>query len=158
MLKQLRKFMLPPMFVGSAGIESLDLSQQSNCNTAGDWCQAVSGYGLPLNDGTCAPSSGTNTYFSSIRTATNYVLYIHHSLPRSGTAGGYQAIPCGNGNATGYRNPNIKVTLAQSGCWRETWLNPQTGATLTNTLRDIAANQQVGLANAPPRGPQEPFR
>ncbi len=145
---------LNPIYSGNIGLQSLDAMQQTSCNGSSDWCRGVPQWGN-LDEGDCG-GSGARIFWSSMKSGTDFALYVHHGVFQSDLSGGkfdaYQARLCGNGTTSGYRLPVAPIPqpfqyrVPQAGCWAERWIDPKTGLVKASTYR---SNLATSIWNTP---------
>jgi PKD repeat protein len=162
-LGQISTFLLPQQ--EGAGIRFLDDARPASCNGDTDWCSGLKSWGAS-DRGTCCPTQEAcpvipNIYWSALKaegnhgTAINdYGLYIHHGTVTN-LAGsnfrqtGYHAIPCGDGQTSGYQTTGLKLKVKTNGCYRERWIDPATGLVKSGWLYDMVAGQTYTAKGSP---------
>jgi len=151
-LQYLRNYLVSPTgdnMVG-ASLNTLDPIVQTNCKQAGNWCQGIKDWGV---DDTPAGCSTANVYWATMKSTTDFVLYLHHGNLRSTLGGrkndGYKEVLCGNGSTSGYRTSALTFSVPTTGCWAVRWEEPRTGVIRFGAFLHLTAGA-VYAAPSPP--------
>ncbi|HXN58058.1 MAG TPA: PKD domain-containing protein, partial [Candidatus Angelobacter sp.] len=134
---------------GDVGLHSLDAMMPTMCNNPGNWCQHIPNWEVS-DPGTCGDLA-VNLYWSTLQSASDYLLYLHHGKRLGFDFDGYRASPCGgrSGGSTGYQTPNLQFSVTQQGCYLEYWLDPGSGVVLGHARRDLSPRQMYKAVNPP---------
>lgn len=152
-LYQLQEFLTAPL--DSWG-DPIDLSSAAPTTcVAGNWCSGITPWGQSDNDPNDSPAcrNTAHAYWSTMASANSHVLYVHHGNLLSQTYGflddGFHDLPCGNGSTSGFRTP-LMLQVQTTGCWSQVWVDPKTGATLSQTFANLTAGAPPVAAAAMP--------
>jgi hypothetical protein len=135
----------------------LSSMEQSNCDITGSsrsWCQGILAWGSP--DTSCLTSPQAKIYWSTMSTASDFWLYLHHGEPMSAVPGGptifdgYHELPCGNGSTTGYNTAVQFVLPGESeACYEYFWIDPRTGVAISSEVNAYTGGVLYTVANPP---------
>jgi hypothetical protein len=141
----------------NTGGVALSSMEQSTCNVSlpsKSWCQGILAWGTA--DTSCITSPQAKIYWSTMSTASDFWLYLHHGEPMSAVSGGppvfdgYHELPCGNGTIDGYKTAVQFVLPGESeACYEYFWIDPRTGMVIGSEVNVYTGGATYTVTNAP---------